>query len=309
MLNEIKHNFNGEDFFCFLDIDEYWFTPNMSIKIGEYLNQPKFKKADMISFPWAYQEGDKDEFLPPFKNQKIYFGGPKNNRGIANNVKSFIRSTSIEKILRIKPHSCDLIENSIHLFHDGEKFQPFCGSSTKEQTVLKDDLGYFLHRIKRSEKEYLALLLNNTFHGELIKTLTTKALHRKSYKINVKKIVLENQNKDYFNFLEDRLLQKKELIKAIDLARVNKLNTIDKFLQVDNDLILNNLSGFLIKTFGTFLFNDVIARISDKNFNWNIDNEKKVTEVELCLEFLESDQFALDFKQLIDKMRKSLPKN
>lgn len=160
-----KLEMNTNDYFCFLDIDEFWFSRNGN-KIDKFISDNK--GFDIASFPWFCQLGEDTAFQPPFKDAKVN----KNKH-----VKSIVKVNVLSKSKMTRAHVPEFFysdyESLIHIDQNGERTScvevkgvndPFPNiSSTKFEHGI-------LHRMIRSEEEYISLVLRGRPDGRKIKS-------------------------------------------------------------------------------------------------------------------------------------------
>lgn len=164
-LSDKAQNLYNPDYFFYLDVDEFWFSPKYST-LTDYLRQ---KDADIISFHWFCQAGEPEPFLAPFKAVK---GSPHGH------VKTLISKHAFK--------AADSLRCHVPLFHkeDYQSLKHINGKGNKVEIaydnqgfikeVLKkhetvDNEAYILHRMIRSEKEYVSNVLNGNPEGEKVK--------------------------------------------------------------------------------------------------------------------------------------------
>jgi len=154
------------DYVGFLDIDEFWFNidgKNIQDFIKE--NNP----FDIASFFWLCQFSEDAMFLPPFDNVFYDICGP---------VKSLVHTKTLDKIRVFTAHVPSYEKNEylklIHIDQHGNDIS--CLNPNKKYNRQlpkfknKNISNCILHRMMRSEIEYLSLILRGRPNGELIKS-------------------------------------------------------------------------------------------------------------------------------------------
>lgn len=149
LINEALKNSELTHFFP-LDADEFWFPNNFEMSIGAYIKSlPHF---DMLSVPWAAQSGDSEPFMLPFQNEEYT---------LKDNVKSLLSRSAASNIKKYQLHIPEI--NNPKLIHLNVSGEPAKRVNKKSQRIKFDSRlvmsSMILHRMIRSEEEYLALLL------------------------------------------------------------------------------------------------------------------------------------------------------
>jgi hypothetical protein len=128
-----------------IDIDEYWTPLNFSSTIHDYLNS--FPVDASHSFYWICELGQCAPFAP-ISDKLNYF--------TSTHLKTLSR---VDRLKEVRIHTPAFIEGAIHLMADGSLF------SAKPNAPQFHDSGlgslndaFIIHRLYRSETEYLALL-------------------------------------------------------------------------------------------------------------------------------------------------------
>lgn len=148
----------------FLDIDEFWTPLDLTTTIKTFMSK---KTADVICFEWFNRTNEHTPFLPSIQTVLEGIKG--------NHVKSIMATQVI--VEAINPHSV-LAYKAEHQFVDGSKYyvdqDNFAKiSSAQVNSPIKDV--FILHRMYRSQEEYVALLLRgrpiqNRLYADMFKT-------------------------------------------------------------------------------------------------------------------------------------------
>lgn len=139
------------EYILFIDIDEFWMSKDFDLSIKDCLEE--LGHPDMISFEWERLLGEEIEFSHIPKEL------PVDRNGL---VKSLV-STSLE-MKKMRLHVPIVADGCNHVLSDGSTFVPasythpgFSQFVTKELSYAKK---YFiLHRMYRSEREYISTLM------------------------------------------------------------------------------------------------------------------------------------------------------
>ncbi|AMJ99779.1 hypothetical protein AVL55_17425 [Alteromonas macleodii] len=211
----------GVDYILYVDIDEFWFSQDFS-SIKKFLsNSAPF---DIASFNWCCQGGEEIAFLPPFKDVLS---------SIHMNVKTLISRESFFRVEKMRCHipmfNKEEYSQLIHLNSKAETFNSRLrpdGRNTEHglNSPCLDGKYYILHRMVRSQEEYLSTVFRGNPEGESIKR------NRSGFKVggdSLKVAVPEN----YYASLE-LFITKCQLEKEIEHSRNQRLtayqNIFDK---------------------------------------------------------------------------------
>ncbi len=278
------------DYVGFLDIDEFWFNvENKNIHDFIDENMP----FDLASFFWLCQLGEDREFLPPFKD--VLYDADKH-------VKSIVSTSTLDHIQTFTPHvpiyKANYYKNLIHIDQQGKKIfqlgskkrfnKPFPVSDVKTISTC------ILHRMKRSEREYLSIVLRGRPSGHLIKSNGRTGFKKANVKLPP--IFDQTYYTSLINFIENHGLV--EILKRAKDKRLHyykdKIECMDEGQLIDE---VDNAQKALADTIGMGVF--VTAFI------------KKVEDVDYLKEFSESLE-SYDLKlsiQLMQKAHDLSPKN
>ncbi|NCP65665.1 MAG: hypothetical protein GW763_08800 [Paraglaciecola sp.] len=142
-----KAKINGFSHVMFLDIDEFWMTRDFSVSIKNFIVS---LSADVYCFQWLNKTNESTPFSNPFAKQI---------KGLySRQIKSLVKTDiNFEKI---NPHGV-FDENLNYILADGKKYTPLKEDFSKvpdlkRPFVLADF--FILHRMYRSEIEYVAML-------------------------------------------------------------------------------------------------------------------------------------------------------
>lgn len=206
-----KLNLDDSDYVCFLDIDEFWFSFEGD-KVDKFIHDNK--GFDIASFHWICQGGEEAKFLPPFKDVKTTR---------IDMVKSMVSVSSLNKAVKIGAHIpfyefSDYI-NITHIDNNGNRIS--CdevngfNSKTPSSRSLSSNYG-ILHRMSRSEEEYMSIILRGRLAGQIIKDNA-----RDGFIIH-KERLLNPFNENYYKSLSN-FIEKNNIVNDVENARVNVL--------------------------------------------------------------------------------------
>lgn len=129
------------------DTDEFWFPTDFSTNVDRWTNAHFPPDADQVSFCWYNQLAREEEFRPPFENLSVE---------LARNVKSMIRLGA--ELRATHYHYCALRQPAGHKDPRGRTFVPSVEKPYQNGGVIDDHSAYVLHRLQRSEAEYVSTL-------------------------------------------------------------------------------------------------------------------------------------------------------
>ena len=252
------------DYVGFLDIDEFWFNFQRK-SIQEFIEDRGY--FDIVSFNWLCQLGEDAEFSPPFKNVKYEIDG---------HVKSITHVKILEKVEFYTYHvptfkakfyneliHIDQVGNNISCLNDNGKYNRQLPLINKENPS-----SCILHRMLRSEREYLSLVLRGRPNGELIKSNGRLGIKKAS---NNLPLIF---NEEYYLSLE-QFIKTNKLTEILDLIRAKKL---DSFQEKVENMNGNQLISERHRALDA-LHNTGGLKIYVTTFT------KKVTDVQLLMDF------------------------
>lgn len=222
---------DGYTHVMFLDIDEFWVTKSFGNNIKDYLCS--MGDPGLIAFPWAFKTGDAF-----FEN----CFGEKNTFILDGHVKVIFKTCL--NIERIEPHNVVTSDEDC-LFSAGGLF---CKKGENKTTISFDKTtfpeSFVVHRLTRSEKEYVSLLGRGrpSTNASMLDLKDNRGgfLPRKSHhldwNINQQHIVTYNKSYKHFIFecdLEIEIEKAREFIieryfEVLDTLRFSKSLTKDK---------------------------------------------------------------------------------
>lgn len=130
------------------DADEFWYTKDFQTKIDAWIRSIRNGDFDQVSFPWHNQNAPEQRFEPPFRNPKVQ---------ASRTVKSIVRVSS--PLVEPQPHHSRFAGPITHLDSRGVDFIKQAKPPFQFAGDPDDQAAYVLHRIQRSEDEYLISLV------------------------------------------------------------------------------------------------------------------------------------------------------
>jgi hypothetical protein len=237
----------------FLDIDEFWIPTDFQTTIHEFLKGNEHK---INCFEWLNRINESEPFMEACSPVLL---GHK-----ARSIKSIIPTHF--PVLKINPHNM-LSPRAVHSLADGTKFVPSESDFSRVpiEELNKPNKPYFImHRMYRSEDEYLALLtrgrpiqnrddvgiFKNNRNGYVPKKTETKIVFPT---ISFQRYI-GARNKFYAHYafasiLEEArrhiLSKRKILVDMIGIAPLTEANTLKKVLKnISREDVLNAYSEF-----------------------------------------------------------------
>lgn len=246
--HEIKKNHEDITHVFYCDVDEFWFSRGFEHNIGDYLERlPEF---DIVSFNWLNQTGDTTAFEPPFKNS-----------GYVPDllIKSIVPVRNFDKITLHHPHAPTFIHDVTHIDANGNRLgyrvQDF--NNGFSHFPPEDTEAFVLHRMIRSEKEYLALLLreNPGTHSPVKPNRDGFYTHVKSA-LHLPAETLEN----YWSSL-DLFLERCNLSTLLKQAGDSVLDRSKNVLDVKPQTLMKFLETYLKALEGTAVYGELLVRL------------------------------------------------
>ena len=271
------------DYVGFLDIDEFWFNVENK-NIHDFIDENM--RFDIASFYWLCQLGEDREFLPPFKD--VLYDADKH-------VKSIVSTSTLDHIQTFTPHvpiyKANYYKNLVHIDQQGKKIFQLGSKKRFNKPFPVSDLKTIstciLHRMKRSEREYLSIVLRGRPSGHLI-----KSNGRTGFK-KANSILPSIYDENYYNSLIKFILTN-DLTEILKLARNKKLHYYQDKIESMNDTQLiaefYNAQIALANTIGLNVYASALI--------------KKVEDVDSLKEFSESLE-SYDLKLSIQLMQKA----
>lgn len=252
-----EHKLGSKNEILVLDIDEFWFSTGAKMSISDYLEG--LPSYDIVSFHWVFEFPNDKAFSLPFSGGQGYLDTSKEKYF----VKTLFKPHIYDDVEIFAPHRPKTSKQYVRLDANGEVFEPYQKGFTTEHPDLNELKSFILHRIKRSEVEYLAAQNKPdfTFPDKVIRPRTNS--YRNSFNENGDNIKTTqfSMPDEYFASLE-RVLRECELHEPLSRARKKIAVQAASLLDKDITVIKDNLTDFLFKTNGTYMFLDLIKLIS-----------------------------------------------
>ncbi|MDN2664383.1 glycosyltransferase family 2 protein [Psychromonas sp. 14N.309.X.WAT.B.A12] len=133
-----------------VDADEFFYPTDFKQDVSHFINSMPYNSR--LSIHWACQEVDGRAFSAPFENKK-YYTTPQ--------VKTIMSREAFDNLRKFTLHVplLKISDKSRHIDASGNIFKKGKHREISESNFNKDQKAFILHRMIRSETEYLALLL------------------------------------------------------------------------------------------------------------------------------------------------------
>ncbi|GHB07644.1 glycosyltransferase family 2 protein [Salinicola rhizosphaerae] len=167
----------GVDWLMFLDVDEFWTPRDLATPIGEFIARMNLETPSPISFLWHCELGQREAFTP-LSNGSGY--------ELSSHLKTLTPIQTLN-IRKVRIH-CPLFDDAVVVL-DAEG-QPMAFREDEPElaasAVIAPKSAYVIHRMFRSEDEYLALLLRGRPSGKS-ELKTNRRAYRSHENVDVKR--------------------------------------------------------------------------------------------------------------------------
>ena len=259
-LSEMAIRRGNVDDLMFIDVDEYWTPVDFKTSISEHLDTLPY--YDVVSYDWMLQEADPEPFQAPFKNTIVY-----TEPGLDKPyyVKSLLKTKSADRVEFFGPHRPKIDQAGVRLNSNGSLFEPLNKGFRTHAPKLKRQKAFLLHRIKRSETEYLASQQRPTFRqipGQRLKPKTN--FYRNEFVSSVAKherlpFTVDN---NYYRSL-NQLIARCNLGNILNEERARISRVSEQVLPESVYLDESNIDTYLHKLFGTSKFDELVESVSE----------------------------------------------
>jgi hypothetical protein len=241
LLNEARKDKSITHFFP-LDADEFWFSKKFDEKINEYLSSlPSF---DVISVPWAAQSGDSKAFLMPFEN-KFYT--------LKENVKSVFSRNALDNISKYLLHIPEFKLSKLkHFDADGNEVARIDDNTQRIKVKGDSAKSMILHRMLRSETEYLALVTRQR-PSSILPIKDNRWGFNEDFNASLK--ISKSSLQAYFLFLKKaRIPFENDILESQSSLCEKSVN----ILKVNPEIIVKNINIYIQVFKGTLLVKPIL---------------------------------------------------
>lgn len=217
----------------FLDIDEFWFSLDFETKINSLVSNLNYS---LLSFNWFCINGEIEEFSMPF----TFLKGKVNPH-----VKTLLNLEKVSDVDAFRCHAPLMKKNSdfLHVFSNGVEHIPK-GGEISEVKCLASQRFYILHRMCRSEVEYLSLLLRSRPKQDFrLKS------NRNGFSIANESDLKISPKKEYFKYIS--AFRKKVKSDILELEIRDKINLSENVLNTSLEEIEKNIDLYFKVLKGT----------------------------------------------------------
>ena len=269
-----------------VDADEFFYPTCFKKDINQFINS--FPFHNRLSIHWACQEVDDVEFGAPFLN-KNYYTTPQ--------VKTIISRDAFENMRKFTLH-VPLLKTDNHVSHIDASGDVFKKGKHREISIPnfnRDQQAFILHRMIRSECEYLALLLRKR---------PSSTLRIKDNRVGIIKIsklasldIDDEHLKLYYHSL-NQFINDCSLSEIVGAIQHKIKSSAQEILNVKDEEILRYVDVYYKVLKGTSIFSDLHERV--KNINSTVLMAATVDKLRDVAISLESDniQYSLDLMSI-----------
>lgn len=258
-----------------VDADEFFYPKRLKKNINQFISS--LPSHNLISIHWACQDADDFEFSAPFVN-KNYYTTPQ--------VKTIISRDAFENMRKFTLHVPLLKSNNgvSHIDASGDAFKKGKHREISNKAFdVKKQKALILHRMIRSECEYLALLLRKRPNS----TLRVKD-NRNGIVKRTNLLVLSDHDsalEAYYDSLNN-FINECDLIDLINSIREEIQANAQEILNVNDEDLIKDIDVYYKVLKGTSLFTVLHERVKSMapELLKNNANVNKVREVAIQFE-------------------------
>jgi len=225
-LSQKALNEHNASHLMYLDVDEFWFSKDFT-SIHSLLNKYDKINYDIISFNWLCQGGEQEAYCPPFNNVNFVY---------SLLVKSMITKQFFNRsdvIMGCHVPSVGSEQHKVHIDAGGRNFKARKKNKIISSQPHKECFEhYILHRMMRSEREYISTLFGGNPEGEFIKRNRHKGFEIHSLSL------LDIPPAEYYESL-NQFIKTCELQEILSHVRTNKIHHLENHIKEIDITILN----------------------------------------------------------------------
>lgn len=268
---KITNEFPEVQYCALLDIDEFWYPTGFQGTVDNWLQSTPY--FDTASFYWACQFGDEAMFSKPFINK---------NARPRGQIKSFINLKSQRPLDRVRAHSPLFKEHEqvVHIDACGNDFAPRQGLKAAGRPT-GDQPAYILHRMTRSEVEYVSNLRKGMLEADTpIKTNRTGYWSTSDdHRLPLDPFLVKQYHDSLDRFTETCLIQEE-----LRRARDNIMAEADTILNTDRTTLIHNSHHYCQSLHGTKNYHKFLSKL--ESFVPLTENE--CSTIQRCYEHLKN---------------------
>lgn len=275
------------DYVLYIDIDEFWFSKRFQ-GIEQFIANTR--AFDIASFNWFCQCGEDVPFSAPFQSVKYT---------LHQNTKSMLSKQAFENVEKLRCHipyfTKDVYSALTHVDSNGDTFEsrlrPNGGNTEHCVTgACEDGQYYILHRMFRSQNEYLSTVFRGNPEGEAIKR------NRSGFHVDGIELHVPVPNEYYLSltaFIAECGLQE-----MIDVARNKRLSAHQaSFESMNRVQLIREFPNALRALKSTALLDLYVKRLINRNSKIQILKELKVVAEKY------SARIALQIEKRIEQLK------
>jgi hypothetical protein len=263
-LAEMEVRQGNSDAIMMIDIDEFWTPSDFQSSISDVLEN--LPEHDMVSFHWCMQDVDEFPFSPPFKNTQYYV-----DSNIEHWVKTLFKTDCYDDIQFFGPHRQITQSESVRIDASGIEVEPKHKGFSQVAPDLDKLSAFVLHRVKRSEIEYLAHQKTPAVSNAHLAIRPMVNNYRNNF-ITDSPTVVEfpfTVPDVYYENLQ-ALIERCELSNILSRERQQLETKAENFLDGDMSVIEEFIELYLHKSLGTFQFPKLVELVKDKSTNQEV---------------------------------------
>lgn len=272
-----------------VDADEFFYPTCFKKDINQFINS--FPYNSRLSIHWACQEVDDVEFSAPFVNKDYY---------ITPQVKTIISRDAFERMRKFTLHVPLLKLNHYapHLDASGDIFKKGKHREISDANFNMDQKAFILHRMIRSECEYLALLLRKRPDSTLRVKNNRDGILKRS---NLLMLGIDINNSDlsaYYNSLNE-FIKVCKLVEIINDIREEIRTNANDILNISDEELLKDLDVYYKVLKGASIFSVLHERVKNMDSTL-LSNKALVDKVrDIAIEFESKNiEVALDLMRI-----------
>lgn len=215
---------HGYSHIMFLDIDEFWVPADLSSSIQQWLHS--HWQNDVVCFNWLNKVDEQESFGPVLQAPAIQV---QTAQQIKSAYKTFLKPTPM--------NAHNVVADDLHYARDDNSaFEPLNTHFSRLQPLNLTDVtgrAFVIHRMYRSELEYIAMLSRGRPIGQNIRKSRFKD-NRSGYLNSGKGQLLAFNHKAWSKYCEcvHSRMQSPELIAATEQGRKHVVDAYNRVLQM-----------------------------------------------------------------------------
>lgn len=272
-----------------IDADEFFYPTCFKKDIKQFINSLPYHSR--LSIHWACQEVDDIAFSAPFIN-KNYYTTPQVKTIISRDAFDIMRKFTVHVPLLKVGNNVPHIDASGNIFKMGKHREVSAANYTAEQGA------FILHRMVRSEYEYLALLLKKIPSSTKRVRDNREGIIRRG---NLLTLDISHSDLDAYYDSLNHFINDCNIFNTLTNIRENIINNAKEILNINDEELLKDIDIYYKVLKGTSIFcvlHERVVNMDPMLFRDNILVDK-LRDIALTLE-------SYDIKLALDLMRIAL---